>query len=297
MSLPEERRRHIEEIQESFLSLEAGLFQEKLASLTDKDLHSLSKALSVKKESTLESAAHSPERKSGASREKSFEISLGDKAGFSKEDIDGKRLEAQDQSWMEASPEHDRHQEQLLATLESESEALLKKVEPLGWRAVPLLVRLIRGFLSQVLKIHNDESQVDSPAAIEAKSGSSQHTLRDIFPQPLWDLFVRLWRAEQRRDAMTRGPEPNDDAPGPQMLTAEELGQIPLYPGRGHDSMQWYKRHWALLVKAGRAWQHQVHSHDLRFFETLRKRCQRTGTPIWQLFPAKPGHKSSSRKQ
>ena len=72
-------------------------------------------------------------------------------------------------------------------------------------------------------------------------------------------------------------------------VTVEELAQIPLYPGRGTDSMTWYEEHWAPLVQAGRVWQHHVREHDERLFNAVKSRLRDHNTSIWQLIPPEPG--------
>jgi len=80
-------------------------------------------------------------------------------------------------------------------------------------------------------------------------------------------------------------------------ISAVELAEIPQYPGRGTDSLEWYEEHWAPLVRAGRVWQHHVREADLRLFRALARRCERSGRGVWELFPAKPGKSGPSRSQ
>ena len=72
-------------------------------------------------------------------------------------------------------------------------------------------------------------------------------------------------------------------------ILPEELAAIPLYPGRGTDSMAWYEEHWAPLVRAGRAWQHHAREHDGRWFDAFRRSCHRKKLKIWEFLPPKPG--------
>lgn len=80
-------------------------------------------------------------------------------------------------------------------------------------------------------------------------------------------------------------------------ISEDELAEIPLYPGRGTDSLEWFEEHWAPLVRAGRVWQHHVREHDERLFNALRKRLYDQGTAIWTLLPPEPGRGDHARRK